>query len=209
MHAGVKANFFAAKGSIEAFASSHGLELTARGRGLEPKEGDAIFSNSAEEIEAHYTTEGEPVPIYVEYRSIPSGCVPANEEIKWAVPTYTTLEVQTVHFELPSSLTCVTYDLRAECELNGRPLFFGGKIIDHHYVCGRASISPVWFEEIAAVPEDRLVCRLKGTAANTGGVVSFDLPPIDYTFVDTNSDKEGSTSGTFLRIPYTLKFKDP
>jgi hypothetical protein len=71
-HAGVKAELPVFSGSIEDFTRRHELEWKARGRGLQPIHGRAIFARTTEALEASYApSANEPVPILVEWRRIP------------------------------------------------------------------------------------------------------------------------------------------
>lgn len=82
-HAGVRAALPMFSGSIEDFVGRYELELDARGRGLRPVRGRAIFARTAEQIESSYLpSAGEPVPILVEWRRIP-GREGHVERIEW------------------------------------------------------------------------------------------------------------------------------
>lgn len=82
-HAGVRATLLGFSGNISDFASEHGLKQTVKARGLAPRNDRAIFSRTAEEIEAHYRgTIEEPVPILVEWRRIP-GREGSARAIEW------------------------------------------------------------------------------------------------------------------------------
>ncbi len=82
-HAGVKAALPMFSGSVEDFVGRYELELKARGRGLRPTHGRAIFARTAEALESSYSTStDEPVPILVEWRRIP-GREGHEERIEW------------------------------------------------------------------------------------------------------------------------------
>lgn len=82
-HAGVKAALPGFSGSIEDFVGRYELQLKARGRGLEPSHGRAIFAKTAEQLESSYAASAdEPVPILVEWRRIP-GREGHEQRIEW------------------------------------------------------------------------------------------------------------------------------
>lgn len=82
-HAGARAALPMVSGAIESFAKRYELDLEARGRGLRPAHGKAIFAKTADEIESRYeTSTSEPVPILVEWRRIP-GREGHTEKVEW------------------------------------------------------------------------------------------------------------------------------
>lgn len=82
-HAGARAALPMFSGAIEGFAKRYELELEARGRGLHPVHGRAIFAKTADELESSYqASTGEPVPILVEWRRIP-GREGHTEKVEW------------------------------------------------------------------------------------------------------------------------------
>jgi hypothetical protein len=83
-HAGVKADFLVASGSVDAWARRYHLEAQFAGRGMTPVSGSALFAGSPEEIENEYQSDGDPVPIFVEYRTIPRAATPGTVYFPWA-----------------------------------------------------------------------------------------------------------------------------
>lgn len=86
MNIGVKASYMGYGGGVKKFTEENEIESNAIGRGMSPANGAAIFAKTPEEIKRAYVADGPPVPIYVEYRSIPRACVPPDEQIKWLSP---------------------------------------------------------------------------------------------------------------------------
>lgn len=62
-------------GNLNKFAQDHQLKTTVIARGLEPISGQPVQVKSPEELLSAYRVTGAPVPILVEYRTIPAGCL--------------------------------------------------------------------------------------------------------------------------------------
>jgi hypothetical protein len=118
-HAGVKAKFLSAGGSITGFARNNSLNVSANGRGMEPVNGDAIFAKTGEQVEAAYKATGDPVPIFAEYKSIPRACVPPTDAITWLEPIKMRLTYDKAYVYLDAGGTWTT---GAKCTLNDKPL---------------------------------------------------------------------------------------
>ncbi|HTR50284.1 MAG TPA: hypothetical protein VMJ10_06220 [Kofleriaceae bacterium] len=89
---GVRAKIKAFDLGMSKLTESGFLHITAKGRGLVPKNDsdgdglpdDALFAKSPQEIAKAYKASTDPVPMYVEYRSIPGRDVAMPAKLEWA-----------------------------------------------------------------------------------------------------------------------------
>ncbi len=217
-NAGVKAKLFVFKGGAKTLTQTTGLTATAIGRGLEPVNGDAIFAQSPEEITASYKATGEPVPIYVEYRTIPKACVPLDEDETWLVPhnarvTYDRMDV----YEGGK----VNWDLEATCLVNDKELVLeNGTLWSQKPVradCGLADVKGpkgaadycrydlYWATNLSIFDGDRVRCGIKGSAGGT----ATPIPHSEFSQIVAKDTKVSSTFGDGdarfeYRVHYTL-----
>jgi hypothetical protein len=181
-NASVKARYKIAKGGVKTFAEQNGLSVAAQGRGLEPVDGEAIFAQGEEEISKAYKQSGDPVPVAVEYRSIPRSCVPADEAIEWVAPWRARVTFDSIDVYRHGDSN---WNLEARCMVNDRLLQLDNPIIWSARTgvgsqCTRGALGPqgdadfcpyklYWSEGIELVEGDRLRCGLTGTIGSGQG----------------------------------------
>ncbi len=204
-HAGVKARLFFAKGGVKTFAEQNGLSIFAQGRGLEPVNGQAIFAQGEEEISKAYQQSGDPVPIMVEYRSIPRTCVPDDEAVEWVEPyrarvTFDAIDVYRHCMD--------TWSLEAKCSVNDRPVVLEQPTIwkDRTGVssqCMRGEPGPqgnpdycpyqLYFgANIELVEGDRVRCGVTGTIGTGAGAKA--IVPSEFSEIVTKSGTQAKTT---------------
>lgn len=224
-NAGVKAKFFVFKGGAKTLTQTTGLTANAIGRGLEPTSGDAIFAQSPEEITAAYKATGEPVPIYVEYRTIPRACVPNDEDETWLMPHNARVTFDRIDIYEGGKML---WDLEATCLINDKETFLDNGTIWSRKEgiradCGLTDVrgpkgAPdycrydlYWATNLSVFDGDRVRCGVKGTAGDR----MTKLPNSEFSEVVAKDTKVSSTFGdgdtTFeYRVHYTLtRDKDP
>lgn len=119
-NAGVRAAFVVASGGVAAFAGRAGLQVSYRGRGFVPNDGIAIFARTPEEITSAYSARGEPVAIFVDYRSIPERRGSPATPIEWAASTPTVLTLRDLRVFRDGTLGTSTWQMDIACRSSGR-----------------------------------------------------------------------------------------
>lgn len=224
-NASVKARLFSAKGGVKTFAEQNGLSIAAQGRGLEPVNGEAIFAQGEEEISKAYRQAGDPVPVAVEYRSVPRSCVPADESIEWVAPWRARVSFDTIDVYRHGD---ATWSLETRCTVNDRVILLENPTIwtsrtGVASTCTRGELGPLgnpdfcpyklyWSEAIELVEGDRVRCGLTGSIGSGTGarpivpselneVVTKTLPQKATTF----GDGDGSVE---YRVHYRIEAGD-
>jgi hypothetical protein len=83
---GVQAELPFASVGLSTWARTHNVAMQSRGLGLRPRNGEALFARSPDEVRANYVAdESDPVPILVDYRVLP-GVPPPPESPLAATP---------------------------------------------------------------------------------------------------------------------------
>lgn len=83
-HAGIAANLGKYGGNLGYLESNYSLKTDVFARGVRNKTGNALYSRTQEEFERNYKPDYEhPVPVFAEYRSIPTREAPKSTEIKF------------------------------------------------------------------------------------------------------------------------------
>jgi hypothetical protein len=203
--ASVKARLFTAKGGIKAFAEQNGLSIAAQGRGLEPVDGEAIFAQGEDEIAKAYRQSGDPVPIAVEYRSIPRTCIPADESIEWAAPWRARVSFETIDVYRHGDSV---WNLETRCRVNDRllqldnPTIWSARTgVDSQ--CTRGALGPqgnadycpynlYWSEGIELVEGDRVRCGVTGTIGSGSGARA--IVPSEFNEVVTKGMTQKATT---------------
>jgi hypothetical protein len=225
-HAGVRARFGVASGGIETFASQNNLTVQASGRGLEPRDGDALFAHTQDDIEQNYTADGDPVPIFVEYRSIPTACVSDPETFEWLDPTIVEVAYDQLYVYNDGSWGADTWSLDANCSIDGRDSWLENPVVwdQHQDVCDDAvagipgpagdgdycQYNLGWRTRLEAVEGDVIRCGIQGMAWDGNNPVEYSeftyTVGADHTLV---SDKIGAGNGdTEYWLFYSLNFPD-
>lgn len=201
----VKARFFFAKGSVKTFAEQNGLSVAAQGRGLEPVDGDAIFAEGEEEISKAYKQSGDPVPIFVEYRSIPQSCVPSDEAVEWLPPWHTRVSFDRIDIYRHDEST---WNIEARCLVNDRQIVLENPIIWSKRTgigsrCTGGVPGPqgdpdfcsyklYWEEDIELVEGDRVRCGITGSQGSGDSPRPF--VPSEFSEVVTKESKQAATT---------------
>lgn len=201
--ASVKARLFFAKGGVKKFAEENGLSVASQGRGLEPVDGEAIFAQGEEEISKAYRQSGDPVPVFVEYRSIPRACVPTDETIEWVAPWRARVAFDRIDIYRHAD---GIWNLGARCSVNDReialenPLMWSGRS-GISSQCTRGALGPqgnpdfcsynlYWAEDIELVEGDRLRCGVTGSI----GTSTTPIVPSEFSEVVTRTTPQAATS---------------
>lgn len=221
MNVGVKASIYFISAGVNKFAEENELTVQAVGRGLQPSDGKAIFAKSPEEVEKAYSVDGEPVPIMVEYRTIPRVCVPPDEQIEWLAPKRVRLSYDTIDVYAKGG-DCWIVDAR--CELNDKPLSIeNSKIWERKTLndsCKADVLGPqgekdycsynaYWATQLAVFEGDILTCGITGKSNGSGK----PLPHAEFTYRTKQGENQtvkgdfGDTNhGMSYRVHYTLEF---
>lgn len=203
-NASVKASIFAFSGGAKTLTQKTGLTASAIGRGLEPVSGDALFAQSGEEITKAYRATGEPVPIYVEYRTIPHTCVPDDEPVPWLEPGSTRVTLDSIDIYKDGG---TQWDLEATCTINDREVVLDNAKIWSRKV-GLASSCRIdvagpkgdksycaynlyWATNLATFEGDRVRCGVKGAT----GATLRPLPYAEFSQVLAKDTKLTSSFG--------------
>lgn len=207
-NAGVKAKLFGFGGSASGFASQNSLTATAVGRGMQPTDGNAIFASSAEEIQKAYQATGDAVPILVEYRSIPSACLPDASPVQWLAPAKYTLSFEKVDVYRDSG---GEWSVDAACSVNGQNIEIPNRVVWDRQGglnddCQRGEPGPqndgdyctanmFWTTDIDAAEGDTIKCSVSGTAWGK----KKPIAPAELTYVagkEKVSAKFGNGNGS-------------
>lgn len=220
-NAAVRARLYFATGGVKMFSETNKIEVKAQGRGLEPANGEAIFATNADEIQKGYRQAGEPVPVMVEYRTIPRACVPDDEPIPWLEPKRVRLAFDTIDvykkaadgWTVDAKCTITDKDVIVEQPSiwnNKSGLSSGCKsdVPGPRGASSYCSYNMYWATGIDLFDGDRLRCGIKGTMGGQAGtkeipyaelsqVITKDLQPVTGTFGDGDNTTE-------YRVHYTL-----
>jgi hypothetical protein len=118
-HAGVRADLLVAAGGIEGWASSQRLRTQVRGMGMVPRDDAAIFARTPEEVQRHYRTSGEPVPIFVEFSSLPNVVVAQPQPLVWVIPRQVSVELSRLEIYEDGGLGSAAWQMGIQCRVNG------------------------------------------------------------------------------------------
>lgn len=161
-HAGVRAQLASFGGSVDGFAKEHHLTTKAVGRGLEPKDGRAIFAKTPQDIEAAYSPTGPPVPIVVEFRQIPytRGLVGA---IQWPEPVRIELRVGQLVVGQDGTWGETPWTMSLSCQADGNPIPLADSFVWQGETNdgGTYPINRTW--QLVLLPGERFDCGLDGT----------------------------------------------
>lgn len=188
------------------FGESQGLEITHVGRGLAPKDGDAIFATDPSAITRNYEATGDSaVPITVEYKSIPNLCVQTEDGVPWLRPIPVDVKFDQLRVFRKGG---ATWALTPVCDVDGREQILFNDTIDGwdaprpvddntisdgtagpggNYTYGRYQLN--WQERFMLLPHQTLRCRLSGVVSGGGG---HELPSAGFEItLDPHGFNEG------------------
>ncbi|MEO1421199.1 MAG: hypothetical protein AAFU66_09635, partial [Pseudomonadota bacterium] len=165
---------------------SYDLDVRFSARGLKPKDEEKVtFARSLQEIQDNYevTGEGNGVPVFIEYRSIPRRCVPRPELIRWNDPSTVNLSFESLrvynrgHQNWTLKATCRnnraasvpidnpevynSFEVNDACESDGEAGPLGGTTF--------CAYDPGWNTEIPVTEGDVITCGIEGTANDDVG----------------------------------------
>lgn len=209
---GAQTNLQTWGGSIEAYADTYGLMSTQVGRGLQPRSGTAIFARSPGEVEDSYEAIGEVAPLFVEYQSVPTGCVPDEEIIPWSPPVEVHVTVRGVYVENNGTVLGGDADWRLElsCRLNGRALSIDDNpIFERTDIDSGVNVPLDWSTVLVATYGDELRCSFGGRDLYW----EEDLPvaSFGYTPIETESEVTATVAGYdadyAYRVAYGLRMR--
>lgn len=232
--AAVAATLPSASGSIQAKASQLGITASQVGHGLEPLDGDALFTASQADVQAHYTASGPSVPIYVEYRLVPGASAPPGTPIAWTSAKHATVaidEIDVFHNGSYFDASNTAWSVNAICKVNGA-VVSSGPVWSHGSVSaggshvasdgtgpqdpndasptstyGRYASLP--FSTTLPVADGNVIeCNLSGS--RTDGSSPIDLPPVSVRVdVDTSGDVEGRAGNydSGNRLDYQVHYR--
>lgn len=217
-HAGVRTDFFAASGGIEAWAQRRGLRTQVRGVGMSPRDDQAIFANTVSEVQAHYRTSREPVPIFVEYVSIPGVTIAQPQMVEWLRPRTITVDLTQIDVYDDGAPFSAAWNLRVECSVNGArvaeanaaPLFRHYRVNDRSRRGVTATYPLQWSREFELIEGDDLRCGVTGRVQRALGLLrGYQVPPSQFSYrvrpVDwTMSHLFGSGDG---RVEYRIHYR--
>ncbi len=180
--------------SARSYADSHGLQVSHIGRGMIPKDGNAIFAFDPEVTMRNYNIdETESVPIGVKYRTIPDVCVPVSQRLVWLDP----IQVN-VHFDRLRVYNGggQSWRLTPRCRIgareqvlvtpmpepwaSGHPVESGSIVDGTRGPNGYTGYTPYdvgWVETFAMLPGTELVCSLEGLTSGK----SQPLPAANFS----------------------------
>jgi hypothetical protein len=159
--AGVRATFPMASGAIASFARSNHLQSWFLGRGMTPTSGQALFASSPVEIQSSYSIGGPEVPIFVEYRQLPS-TVADRSVIPWIEPLRARVRFTGVTIVDDGSWWTTIWSIRTWCEVNGRRMQPSQDIKHEERVEEGQSYTSSWEREFPVMVGDTFRC---GTSA--------------------------------------------
>lgn len=119
VNAQLKTDFVAGHIGVAADFKRRGLTVEAKGRGLKAKSGEAIFAKTQEEIEDNYEASGLPVPIFVEYTTIPNVAAPSERRVV-ATTVPVTVKFTEIRIYKDGTWFSSKWTANADCEINGR-----------------------------------------------------------------------------------------
>ncbi len=84
-HGGVEAKLGKYNGNLGDFKKEHNLKVEVLARGVEHKSEDALYISNQEDFQRYYKPDYDnPVPIFIEYKSLPDRKAPDSKTIKFA-----------------------------------------------------------------------------------------------------------------------------
>lgn len=210
MSAGVKAGVNVAgvgvQVPIDKVKQNGGIEVGVRGRGLTPLTPQPVILTDPDQVQNFY--QADPafagVPIYVEYRSIPSVCVPPDEDIPWLAPQRIRFSIDSIDVSAPLG----NWTLDARCTLNNEPLDFTGR----RFWNGLQVSSPRTYTvyegawQTGGVETDVLKCGIEGGAGHSAvpwNGFSYNIKKDNGIVKSTFDSAQG---GVNYRVHYTLEF---
>ena len=195
-HAGLSAEFTrAASGSIEAWARANRLQMEARGIGMAPTGGAAIFARTSEEVQRGYTTTGAPVPIFVDFRTLPTVAAPGARPIAWTQPLRMRVLIDNIDvYRNGSLLGSARWSMGAGCTVDSPAHAQAEPVLSESVTdSGQSGVAGPrgtrtfhryeiqWSRDLDVVPGNEVQCGLVG---------SQDGVPIQYSgFVLTVGDR--------------------
>lgn len=186
VQAGALVNFGAASGSISAWAARTGVTATFAGRGMRPKGDDAIFAQRAEEVQAAYSTSGEAVPIFADYRTIPRPEAPAGP------PAYPfTIRYTTMHIVEDGTWGTSTWHVTPWCTVAGEEIRNSGPGWDSSEVNTGATYPVNLVQRVNATIGSSIECGTRGQETED----NVPLAPGSFSF--TVTDAAVGTTGTY------------
>jgi hypothetical protein len=153
---------------------------------MAPTGGAAIFARTAEEVQRGYTTNGPPVPIFVDFRSLPTVDAPAPRPIGWVQPLRARVLIDNIDvYRNGSMIGSARWTLGAGCTVNSPTPTQPDPILSESVVDSGRSGAPgprgtrtyhryevQWSRDLAVVPGDEIQCGVVG---------SQDGVPIQYS----------------------------
>lgn len=188
--AGVLADFCVASGSISAWEQRTGITATFQGRGMRPNTGTGIFARSAAEVESAYTTDGPPVPIFADYRTIPREQVRTGPESFAFTVRYTAL-----HILEDGTWGSSTWHVTPWCAVSGRDFPSHCGSWDSSEVNTGADYPLSMAQTVSASVGDVIECGTRGQEAED----NVALAPGSFRF--SVVDGTTGTAGTYLLMP--------
>lgn len=211
--AAVAASLPKAEGSISVRAAELGITSTNVGRGLEPKDGGAIFAASQADVQSHYAATGPSVPIYIEYRLIPGASAPPGSPINWTSAKRATVaidEIDVFHNGATFDATNTSWDISAVCKVNGATVSTGSLWKHNSVSAGGSKVADdgtgpqdpntanatSTYGRYASLPfattlpiDDGNVIQCDLSGNRTDGSTPIPLPPVSIVVnVDTSAD---------------------
>lgn len=221
-NASVRARLYFASGGVKTFTETNKIEVTAKGRGLEPATGEAIFAKNADEIQKLYRQSGEAVPIMVEYRTIPRTCVPDDEPIAWLEPKRVRLTYDAIDVYRKAA---DGWTVDAKCSVQDKEIVVepqnvwtnkGGladacksDVPGPRGASTYCTFNMYWATNIELFDGDRLRCGIKGTMGGQAGTKEIPYAELSHVI---GKDFAAPISGAFgdgddateYRVHYTL-----
>jgi len=160
--ASVRATFLAFDGGISGFTKEHSLSLQAAGIGLQPRSGEAIFAKTPRDIETLYQAVGDVMPVFIEYRKIPSRATP-DVVIKWVTPRSIDLSFGSLHVIKDGTAGTTPWQLQVSCKQNASDILKDEPVLDEVRVSDGSDNSLTWSHLFEVVDGDRISCETSGT----------------------------------------------
>ncbi len=190
--AGVLADFCTASGRLDAWEQSNRVRATCQGRGMAPRNGAAIFAQNPEEVETAYSTDGPPVPIFADYRTIPRAAAPIAPTAIVAPPSYPfTVRYTTMRIVEDGTWGTSTWHVAPWCTVAGQEIRTSSPGWDSTEVNTGATYPVNLVQGVNVSVGNVIECGTRGREAED----NVDLAPGSFTFTVTNGTV--GTTGTF------------